>query len=265
MLLRNNLSLIAAFFCSLLLHGLFVETSRFWLPAFGSAPRPAQRQVEVSLETLARSRPVGEMPLPPAPAVAEKEAPQAALAGRTKQAAPEKKKSAPDAPAPVARQRPESVTPARVKQQEALERQEIQPIFSRPAVQPAAVADDSIGSPESSRPAQETAPSQAAMPAAPAVPVVVEARPLYRDNPPPPYPRVARKRGQQGTVVLRVEVDESGAARSVVLQNSSGFDSLDQAALKAVAGWRFEAGSRDGVATAMEVLVPVRFVLEGKR
>jgi len=49
-------------------------------------------------------------------------------------------------------------------------------------------------------------------------PVVIEAVPLYKVNPPPEYPRLARKRGYQGTVVLDVLVDQNGkVGRSPVI------------------------------------------------
>ena len=39
---------------------------------------------------------------------------------------------------------------------------------------------------------------------------VHEATPLYRQNPVPEYPLIARKRGYQGTVVLEVLVTREG-------------------------------------------------------
>ena len=36
--------------------------------------------------------------------------------------------------------------------------------------------------------------------------VIYEAEPLYKMNPEPPYPKMARKRGYQGTVILSVLV-----------------------------------------------------------
>ena len=94
------------------------------------------------------------------------------------------------------------------------------------------------------------------------LPSVVEAVPLYRDNPRPPYPSLARRRGWQGTVLLRVLVSADGRAQGVWIQRSSGFTLLDSTARKTVATWQFQPGSRDGTPVAMEVLVPVHFRLE---
>lgn len=84
----------------------------------------------------------------------------------------------------------------------------------------------------------------------------------YLHNPPPTYPRMSRRLGEQGTVVLRVRISAQGLPEQVALRTSSGFARLDQAALDAVPRWRFVPGQRNGVAEAMWFNVPVRFVLE---
>lgn len=89
-----------------------------------------------------------------------------------------------------------------------------------------------------------------------------EVRPLYRVNPPPKYPRVARRRGNQGTVVVEVLVDESGRVGDLRMIKSSGYNNLDKAAITAVKKWTFEPGSKNGRRVAMWVRVPVRFQLD---
>ncbi|MBU0675170.1 MAG: energy transducer TonB [Proteobacteria bacterium] len=92
--------------------------------------------------------------------------------------------------------------------------------------------------------------------------IIREARPLYQHNPPPVYPGKARKRRQQGTVVLEVRVGVDGGVAQIRLHQSSGHDLLDRAAMNAVRDWRFEPGTKNGRAVAMPVLVPVRFELK---
>ncbi len=92
--------------------------------------------------------------------------------------------------------------------------------------------------------------------------MVREAVPLYRINPPPRYPRTARRRGAQGTVVLSVYVDQQGRAANLWVFESSGFRVLDNAALEAVKKWSFEPGKRGDTTVAMWVNVPVRFELQ---
>ncbi len=89
----------------------------------------------------------------------------------------------------------------------------------------------------------------------------VLARPLYTTNPPPPYPRLARKLGHEGVVQLEVLVSVAGRVDDLRLAASSGHESLDDAALEAVRSWRFSAGQRNGQPVAMRVRVPVRFSL----
>jgi protein TonB len=94
-----------------------------------------------------------------------------------------------------------------------------------------------------------------------AEPVLVQAQPLYRENPVPEYPPLARRRNLQGTVLLEVLVDGRGQVGALAVHRSSGQPLLDEAALKCVKGWRFEPGRRGGEPMAMQVLVPVRFAL----
>lgn len=102
-----------------------------------------------------------------------------------------------------------------------------------------------------SRPSRKGAPSGAA----------TMARPRYRSNPPPDYPPDARRRRQEGTTLLEVEVTTDGRASSVAIERSAGFSALDQAALSAVRHWTFEPGRVGGLPVSSRVQIPVRFKL----
>ena len=93
-------------------------------------------------------------------------------------------------------------------------------------------------------------------------PVVREAAPLYKVNPLPEYPRIARKRGYQGTVVLEVLVDQNGRVSDLRLFTSSGHSILDRKAMASVKGWLFEPGMKGDKKVDMWVRVPVRFELK---
>lgn len=84
----------------------------------------------------------------------------------------------------------------------------------------------------------------------------------YLHNPKPPYPPLARRRGQEGLVVLQVAVNAAGLAEQVSIQRSSGFEILDDAARSTVAHWRFTPARRGDQAVAATVFVPIRFKLE---
>jgi protein TonB len=72
----------------------------------------------------------------------------------------------------------------------------------------------------------------------------------------PVYPLIARRRGQEGRVLLRVALSADGSVENIMVEESSGFDPLDKSALQAVNHWLF---SRDAPKT---VLVPVTFRLQ---
>ena len=93
--------------------------------------------------------------------------------------------------------------------------------------------------------------------------VVREARPAYKDNPRPQYPKRARRRGYEGTVILEVLVDGNGRVKELRMLTSSGHSVLDKAALKSVKGWLFEPGMVGDEKMDMWVRVPVRFELRG--
>lgn len=91
---------------------------------------------------------------------------------------------------------------------------------------------------------------------------LVEAVPLYRENPPPLYPDLARRRGYEGVVLLEVLVTEEGGVSELRVARSSGHTLLDRAAEQAVREWRFEPGQRGDRPVAMRVRIPVRFRLQ---
>jgi protein TonB len=90
---------------------------------------------------------------------------------------------------------------------------------------------------------------------------VQESVPLYDLNPPPVYPRVARRRNYQGTVLLDVRVTAEGTVAEVKVARSSGYSVLDGSALSTVRTWRFEPARRGPRPFETWVQVPVRFEL----
>jgi protein TonB len=90
---------------------------------------------------------------------------------------------------------------------------------------------------------------------------VIKAIPHYKKNPPPVYPRMARRRGHEGTVLMEVLVSREGRVEAVRLLESSGHDVLDHEAMSAVKRWVFEPARRGEEKVEMWVKVPVRFKL----
>jgi protein TonB len=83
----------------------------------------------------------------------------------------------------------------------------------------------------------------------------------YLHNPSPPYPRISRRRGEEGKVSLRVKVTKNGRAASVQLKKSSGFRRLDKAARETVSKWRFVPARKNGKTVTGWVIVPIVFKL----
>jgi protein TonB len=82
-------------------------------------------------------------------------------------------------------------------------------------------------------------------------------------NPEPPvrYPPVLFAQRTEGTVVLRLFVDEGGriVADSTRVAERSGHEALDSAALAAVPAMRFAPARRDGAPVATTFLQPIHF------
>ena len=105
---------------------------------------------------------------------------------------------------------------------------------------------------------EDSTPEQgapAAMPRGFEAPVVVNA------ESPVGYPTELFRDGVEGTVVLRMFVDETGAVvpDSTIVAESSGYPALDSAALAGVADMRFAPARRDGDPVPTVFLQPVHF------
>lgn len=131
-----------------------------------------------------------------------------------------------------------------------------QPGMETPVVEPA--AEDA----PAEAPAEETPPPAPAAESAPAPapPADRGAEPVDRVQ--PEYPRAALRAREQGTVLLRVEVDAQGIPVSVEIERSSRSRELDRAAREAVSQWVFRPAIENGQAVASTVTVPVDFSVE---
>lgn len=83
----------------------------------------------------------------------------------------------------------------------------------------------------------------------------------YLNNPQPRYPLAARRRGIEGTVLIRAQILEDGHCHQVNLSQGSGHAMLDQAALAAVKRWRFVPARRGTQTVSAWVVVPITFRL----
>ncbi|MCG7585741.1 energy transducer TonB, partial [Photobacterium sp. OFAV2-7] len=88
-------------------------------------------------------------------------------------------------------------------------------------------------------------------------------RPTFVTRPSPvKYPKIAKRRGIEGQVMVEVWIDENGKQVRQTLVKSSGAQVLDRAALDAIKRWQFSSHTVDGQAIAHRVQIPVRFKLD---
>jgi protein TonB len=76
----------------------------------------------------------------------------------------------------------------------------------------------------------------------------------------PEYSEQARQAKFQGTVLLRVIIDEKGLPRQISVIRPLGMQ-LDEKAIEAVQHWRFKPATKDGKAVPVEATVEVNFRL----
>lgn len=78
----------------------------------------------------------------------------------------------------------------------------------------------------------------------------------------PPYPHIAREQGWEGTVVLRIRVNQIGSVDTVTTRKSSGFPILDDSARQSVKTWTFEPAKDGEFSIPATVDLPIRFDLD---
>lgn len=161
-------------------------------------------------------------------------------------------------PAPAPAPQPQRSTPAAPPLPQALR----VPLPEIPSPSPSREATaQPLALPPAPPQAQAAAPSPAPLlapaPAAPPAPKPISSSALrWRVEPAVELPRLSRRAGESGRVLLRVVFDASGAPRDVQLQKSSGFPRLDAQAFEALRVARIAPFTEDGrpievVATAV--------------
>jgi protein TonB len=105
------------------------------------------------------------------------------------------------------------------------------------------------------------------LPGAPAGGDSQKEQPRSPELTPVEYPPALYDQGIEGTVLLRLFVDSTGAlvSDSTRIQESSGYPALDSAALAAAPELRFAPARRNDVAIASLFLQPIHFRHPGTR
>jgi|GEM_PF-784398 len=88
-------------------------------------------------------------------------------------------------------------------------------------------------------------------------------KPRFSAKPTPvSYPKIARKRGLEGKVLIEVWLDDQGNQIKQLLIKSSGHSVLDKRALNTIKEWRFSHQTDQGQAIAHRVQIPINFQLQ---
>lgn len=98
-------------------------------------------------------------------------------------------------------------------------------------------------------------------PTAAHLPLLSESEVDYLKIPEVRFPIAARRAREQGLVMLSVVIDGRGVVDRVTVFKSSGYQRLDEAAIRALRVARFRPYTRNGVAMAVEIRIPVEFSL----
>ena len=79
----------------------------------------------------------------------------------------------------------------------------------------------------------------------------------------PPYPPLAIRLGQEGTVMLRLAISPQGVVTDAAVARSSGYPLLDEAArVWVLAHWRYQGAVRGGAAAPATTTIGVVFDLK---
>jgi len=198
--------LLAAAILALTMHGILlaVQLHQSQIPP---TPLAVQRiAISIAAGKIAEKKPAEPKPAmqpkphPPAPVSEPKPAPMVQPEKRVEPVAEKKKK-------PAKKQAVTTQPP--VSHQKPVEEKATPEKLTNHALQTETEDENSQASPAAAR-------------------VIQQATPLYRINPPPEYPRLARRRGLEGTVLLDVLVDRNGRVCELRIHTSSGHPILDR-------------------------------------
>ncbi len=138
----------------------------------------------------------------------------------------------------------------------------VTPTSASVAAAPATTSASTSAAAPATMPASTPAAAPAKMPVSdpPGGPVITQ--PQYLGAPPQlDYPALARRRGQQGRVLVEVWLDSHGQVVKSTVLSSPGIPALEQAALRYVAASRFAPYLRDGQGHAARLHLSVDFRL----
>jgi periplasmic protein TonB len=81
-------------------------------------------------------------------------------------------------------------------------------------------------------------------------------------NPAPKYPRLARKNGEEGLVLLEVSISSTGMVSDIIVVSTSGSARLDDSAVSTVSRWQFKPALHNDQPVSVRRIIPIVFKLK---
>tara|TARA_R110001599_G_scaffold353676_1_gene595080 strand:- start:108212 stop:108898 length:687 start_codon:yes stop_codon:yes gene_type:complete len=169
-------------------------------------------------------------------------------------------------PEPVPQPKPQPPKPKVEPVVKPVAKPKPQPVI-KPKPSPQAITEAAPPPPPPEKSSEPPSEATVSAPAAPAPAAATAARPkivtgvAYINAPLPVYPALDARMGNEGTVTLRVLINDRGRADKVEIQKSSGSLRMDEAARAAVLRATFRPYLEDGKAIAVYAIVPINFTL----
>lgn len=108
-------------------------------------------------------------------------------------------------------------------------------------------------------------PASASVASQAAVGAKADSLPTAEFCPEPVYPPPLLAARIEGQVVLQLSVAADGTVVEAIVERTSGYAAMDEAALAAVQKWKFRPARRFGLPVAVQVRKPLRFLIEPSR
>jgi protein TonB len=237
-----------------------IEEARAPVPAFGASTRTRAGVLSLvlALHVAALAALLVAKPAPEAPAIRPPMM-VSLVAPLAPESDPAPKPAAQFPSRTVAKTAP-SVSPSARPAPRPLQRPAIQEAAAEASITAPADLSPAPAAPSAAPPSAPAAQVETAAPApAPPTPARYDAAYLHNET---PYPPLARRLRETGTVQLRVLVSAEGLAEKIELLASSGSPRLDESAQAAVRRWRFIPARQGDHAVASHVVVPIIYKLE---
>jgi len=150
--------------------------------------------------------------------------------------------------------------PKKVEQKKPLVKEKTEPLPKKKAILPPPVPKPISAPPKPKPVIKKSNPAEHSSPSKESTGTITSAKP--QQTVAPRYPRLSRRRKEEGTVLLSIQIDASGNAQKITLSKSSGYKRLDRAAITAVKKTTFIPAKQAGENVPFTLQLPITFKLK---